>query len=129
MYLQGYNMSVAVTVGFIALAGVTVGNAIMMLAYLNQSLDERRLLAEQQSRSLTASDIRDAVMDGAVLRLRPIMMTVCTILFGLVPRSDSWYTQALLTGHSGKAVKYTSLRRNHQTHHRKSGRINSQRAS
>ncbi|WP_299733572.1 CusA/CzcA family heavy metal efflux RND transporter [uncultured Endozoicomonas sp.] len=85
MFLQGYNMSVAVAVGFIALAGVTVGNAIMMLVYLNQSLDERRALAVDQNRSLSLVDIRNAVLDGAVLRLRPIMMTVCTILFGLVP--------------------------------------------
>ncbi|WP_461538230.1 efflux RND transporter permease subunit [Spongorhabdus nitratireducens] len=85
MYLQGYNFSVAVGVGFIALAGVTVGNAIMMLVYLNQSLGERRLLADEQARKITLTDIREAVMNGAVLRLRPIMMTVCTILFGLIP--------------------------------------------
>lgn len=85
MYLQGYNMSVAVAVGFIALAGVTVGNAIMMLVYLNQSLEERRVLTVEQNRSLMLPEIRDAVLNGAVLRLRPIMMTVCTILFGLVP--------------------------------------------
>ena len=85
MFLQGYNMSVAVAVGFIALAGVTVGNAIMMLVYLNQSMDQHRALAVDQNRSLQKTDIRDAVLDGAVLRLRPIMMTVCTILFGLVP--------------------------------------------
>ena len=85
MALQGYNLSVAVGVGFIALAGVTVGNAIMMLVYLNQSLDDCRLRRQEQGLPLTRAAIRDAVIDGAVLRLRPIMMTVCTILFGLVP--------------------------------------------
>ncbi|WP_211830767.1 efflux RND transporter permease subunit [Kistimonas asteriae] len=85
MALQGYNLSVAVGVGFIALAGVTVGNAIMMLVYLNQSLDDCRLRGQEQGLPLTQAAIRDAVIDGAVLRLRPIMMTVCTILFGLVP--------------------------------------------
>ena len=85
LYIQGYNLSVAVAVGFIALAGVTVGNAIMMLVYLNQSLAEHRLLVEQQHRAMDLSDVRKAVTDGAVLRLRPIMMTVTTILFGLVP--------------------------------------------
>ncbi|WOG28315.1 CusA/CzcA family heavy metal efflux RND transporter [Endozoicomonas sp. 8E] len=81
MYLQDYNLSVAVGVGFIALAGVTVGNAIMMLVYLNQSLAE----FNRSGRSLSAQEIKQAVLDGAVLRLRPIMMTVCTILFGLIP--------------------------------------------
>ena len=81
MVIQGYNFSVAVGVGFIALAGVTVGNAIMMLVYLNQSLASRRQSVDQ----LTPQDIHDAVMDGAVLRLRPIMMTVMTILVGLIP--------------------------------------------
>ncbi len=85
MYLQGYNMSVAVGVGFIALAGVTVGNAIMMLVYLNQALGERRLAIQEQGATLTKKDITGAVMDGSVLRLRPIMMTVSTILFGLIP--------------------------------------------
>ncbi|WP_066015199.1 efflux RND transporter permease subunit [Endozoicomonas atrinae] len=81
MAIQGYNFSVAVGVGFIALAGVTVGNAIMMLVYLNQSLASRRQSVDQ----LTPQDIHDAVMVGAVLRLRPIMMTVMTILVGLIP--------------------------------------------
>ncbi len=81
MAIQGYNFSVAVGVGFIALAGVTVGNAIMMLVYLNQALASRRQSIDQ----ITPQDIHDAVMDGAVLRLRPIMMTVMTILVGLIP--------------------------------------------
>ncbi|KEQ18519.1 efflux RND transporter permease subunit [Endozoicomonas numazuensis] len=81
MYLQGYNLSVAVGVGFIALAGVTVGNAIMMLVYLNQSLAELR----QSGVVISTQSIKQAVQEGAVLRLRPIMMTVTTILFGLIP--------------------------------------------
>ncbi len=85
MAIQGYNFSVAVGVGFIALAGVTVGNAIMMLVYLNQSLDDRRNLAHQAGSRMCRQDVHDAVMDGAVLRLRPIMMTVMTILVGLIP--------------------------------------------
>ncbi|OED51042.1 hypothetical protein ACH42_00015 [Endozoicomonas sp. (ex Bugula neritina AB1)] len=52
---------------------------------LNQSLADGRAMAKQQNRTLLLTDIRNAVLDGAVLRLRPIMMTVCTILFGLVP--------------------------------------------
>ena len=85
MYWQGFNLSVAVAVGFIALAGVAVGNAIMMLVYLNQSLDELRALKEREAGAFTFEDLKVAVLDGAVLRLRPIMMTVSTILFGLVP--------------------------------------------
>jgi Cu(I)/Ag(I) efflux system membrane protein CusA/SilA len=85
LYLLGYNMSVAVGVGFIALAGVAVEIGVIMLVYLNQALQRHTELARQEARALTAADIRQAVIDGALLRVRPIMMTVATIIAGLMP--------------------------------------------
>ena len=82
LYLLGYNLSVAVGVGFIALAGVTVEIGVIMLVYLNQALQRR---AQQTSQPLTHADIRQAVIDGALLRVRPVMMTVSAIVAGLLP--------------------------------------------
>ncbi|MDH3888412.1 MAG: CusA/CzcA family heavy metal efflux RND transporter, partial [Gammaproteobacteria bacterium] len=85
LYLLGYNMSVAVGVGFIALAGVAVEIGVIMLVYLNQALQRHTQMARQQGRALTAADIRQAVIDGALLRIRPVMMTVAAIFAGLMP--------------------------------------------
>ena len=85
LYLLGYNMSVAVGVGFIALAGVAVEIGVIMLVYLNLALQRHTEIAQQQDRVLTAADIRQAVIDGALLRVRPIMMTVAAIVAGLMP--------------------------------------------
>ena len=80
LYLLNYNFSIAVGVGFIALAGVSVEIGVIMLVYLNQSLDSA--LATGQ---LTKAKLQQAVMDGAGLRVRPVMMTVATVIIGLVP--------------------------------------------
>jgi copper/silver efflux system protein len=85
IYLLGFNVSVAVIVGFIALAGVAVETAIIMLVYLNLALERRRQAAGREGRALTRADVEAAVMEGAVLRLRPKMMTVITIFAGLMP--------------------------------------------
>ncbi|MGB5441353.1 MAG: efflux RND transporter permease subunit [Gammaproteobacteria bacterium] len=85
LYLLGYNMSVAVGVGFIALSGVAIEIGVIMLVYLNQALQQRRDAADQAQRALTAEDVRSAVIDGALLRVRPIMMTVAAIIAGLLP--------------------------------------------
>jgi Cu(I)/Ag(I) efflux system membrane protein CusA/SilA len=85
LYLLGYNMSVAVGVGFIALAGVTVEIGVIMLVYLNQALQRRQVEADSGDKPLTVSDVRSAIVDGALLRVRPIMMTVSTIIVGLLP--------------------------------------------
>ena len=85
MYLQGYNMSIAVAVGFIALAGVAVEIGVLMLVYLNQSYEKLRAEAAKEGRKFTRADVRQAVMEGAGLRVRPIMMTVFAIVIGLVP--------------------------------------------
>lgn len=85
LYLLGYHLSVAVSVGFIALAGVAVEIGVVMLVYLNQALNKYQQRAEQEKRSLTTDDITNAVIDGALLRLRPIVMTVCAVIGGLLP--------------------------------------------
>jgi len=85
MYWLEYNMSIAVAVGFIALAGVAVEIGVLMLVYLNQSYDRFRSEASREGRSFSPADVRDAVMQGAGLRVRPIMMTVLAIVVGLVP--------------------------------------------
>ncbi|SEM30034.1 Cu(I)/Ag(I) efflux system membrane protein CusA/SilA [Roseovarius azorensis] len=71
--------------GFIALAGVAVETAIVMLLYLNLAWEKRRALAREQGRPLTSHDVEDVVFEGALLRVRPKVMTVATIFAGLVP--------------------------------------------
>jgi Cu(I)/Ag(I) efflux system membrane protein CusA/SilA len=85
LYLLGYDMSVAVGVGFIALAGVAAETGIVMLVYLDQAWKRVREAAAAEGRALTRQDVRDAVYEGAVLRVRPKMMTVLTIIAGLLP--------------------------------------------
>ena len=85
LYLLGYEFSVAVGVGFIALAGVAVEIGVIMLVYLNQAFGRHREIAETEGRAVALDDIRKAVFDGAVLRVRPIMMTVAAIVAGLLP--------------------------------------------
>jgi len=85
LYLLDYNMSVAVGVGFIALSGVAVEIGVIMLVYLNQAFDRHRKEAERKGVELTVTEVRSAVVDGALLRIRPIMMTVAAIIAGLLP--------------------------------------------
>lgn len=85
MWWLEFNLSVAVAVGFIALAGVAAETGVIMLIYLQHALDERRRIAEQERRNLTHSDLHAAIMEGAVERVRPKMMTVVAIMAGLLP--------------------------------------------
>ena len=85
LYLLGYHLSVAVGVGFIALAGVAVEIGVIMLVYLKQALKEQTRLAGEEGRPLASSDLAAAVTEGALLRVRPIMMTVAAIIAGLLP--------------------------------------------
>jgi len=85
LYLLDYDLSVAVGVGFIALAGVAVEIGVVMLVYLNQAIRRQKTIAESEHRDLTDEDVRQAVIDGALLRVRPIMMTVAAIIAGLLP--------------------------------------------
>ena len=85
LYLLDYDVSVAVGVGFIALAGVAVELGVVMLVYLNQAMRRRAELARDEGREPGAEDVHQAVIEGALLRVRPIMMTVATIIVGLLP--------------------------------------------
>jgi len=83
--ILGYNMSVAVGVGFIALAGVSVEIGVLMIVYLEQALTVQIALAKEEGRELTRENLRTSVIEGALLRVRPIMMTVAVVIAGLLP--------------------------------------------
>tara|TARA_R110002072_G_scaffold3830_6_gene27337 strand:- start:7347 stop:10448 length:3102 start_codon:yes stop_codon:yes gene_type:complete len=81
LYLLDYNLSVAVGVGFIALAGVAVEIGVIVLVYLNNALED----AQKSSQPLTGDALVEAIVDGAARRIRPVTMTVIATIFGLVP--------------------------------------------
>ncbi|MFT7388572.1 MAG: Cu(I)/Ag(I) efflux system membrane protein CusA/SilA [Candidatus Endobugula sp.] len=92
MYWEGFNFSIAVGVGFIALAGVAVEIGVIMLVYLNQAFN--RLIEEQpnnenesgqQLNKLTQEQLKNTILSGAGLRVRPVMMTAAAVIVGLLP--------------------------------------------
>ncbi|CAG0991642.1 Cation efflux system protein CusA [Geobacteraceae bacterium] len=85
MWLLGYNLSVAVAVGFIALAGVAAETGVVMLIYLDQAWQELKDRRAAEGAKPTLHDLYEAVMEGAVERVRPKMMTVVAIMAGLLP--------------------------------------------
>ena len=85
MYLLGYNFSVAVGVGFIALAGVAVEIGVIMLVYLNQAHTLFLLQCEERGITPSMKGLREAVLHGAGLRVRPVMMTTVSTIVGLLP--------------------------------------------
>jgi Cu(I)/Ag(I) efflux system membrane protein CusA/SilA len=85
MYWLGYNLSVAVAVGFIALLGVAAETGVVMLIYLEQAYRAMREQRRASGQPLTVTDLHEAVMQGAVYRVRPLMMTVVAIMAGLLP--------------------------------------------
>jgi len=85
MWWLGFNLSVAVAVGFIALAGVAAETGVVMLIYLDHALAEMKARRSAEGRTLTRKDLHDAIMEGAVERVRPKMMTVVAIMAGLLP--------------------------------------------
>ena len=85
MWFLGFNTSVAVAVGFIALAGVAAETGVIMLIYLDHALLEARAKAAAETRAFTRADLNAAIMVGAVERVRPKMMTVVAIMAGLMP--------------------------------------------
>ena len=89
LWLLGYNFSVAVWVGFIALFGTAVQTGVVMVIYLEEAVERKR---RELGGSLTRAALRDAVMEGALLRLRPKVMTVSTVIAGLLP--IMWSTRA-----------------------------------
>jgi Cu(I)/Ag(I) efflux system membrane protein CusA/SilA len=90
LYLLGYNMSVAVWVGLIALAGLDAETGVVMLLYLEHAWEKYSHLGRMN----TLGDLRLAVIEGAVHRVRPKAMTICAILFGLLPIMVSPVTQS-----------------------------------
>lgn len=85
IYFWGVNLSVAVAVGFIALFGIAVETGIVMVIYLNDAMQQLVTKKGNSAQSITGDDLREYVINGAVKRLRPKLMTVCVSLFGLVP--------------------------------------------
>jgi len=85
MWWLGFNLSVAVAVGFIALAGVAAETGVVMLIYLNHALAAIKERRAAEGGSLSRADLREAIMEGAVERVRPKMMTVVAIMAGLLP--------------------------------------------
>jgi Cu(I)/Ag(I) efflux system membrane protein CusA/SilA len=85
MYWMGFNMSVAVAVGFIALAGVAAETGVVMLIYLDAALAGLKAQRQREGRPFTAHDLYHAIIEGAVERVRPKMMTVVAIMASLLP--------------------------------------------
>ncbi len=85
MWWLGFNLSVAVAVGFIALAGVAAETGVIMLIYLDHALTDQKAKAERENRAFSREDLQAAIMEGAVERVRPKMMTVVAIMAGLLP--------------------------------------------
>ncbi|MCE9570945.1 MAG: efflux RND transporter permease subunit [Rhodocyclales bacterium] len=85
MWLLGYNLSVAVAVGFIALAGVAAETGVVMLIYLDHAWEAAQRRCAAENRRATGADLYAAVMEGAVERVRPKLMTVVAIMAGLLP--------------------------------------------
>ncbi len=81
LYLLDYNISVAVVVGFIALAGLAAETGVVMLVYLDETYERRQKKGEMNS----TQDLHAAIIEGAVDRVRPKLMTVATTLIGLLP--------------------------------------------
>ena len=82
LWLLGYNFSVAVWVGFIALFGTAVQTGVVMVIYLEEAVERKRAALNG---AMTRTALRDAVVEGALLRLRPKVMTVSTVIAGLLP--------------------------------------------
>ena len=85
IYLLGYDMSIAAAVGFIALAGVATETGVVMVMYLEHAWSDRQARARAEGREPTRAELREAIVEGALLRLRPKLMTVITIIVGLLP--------------------------------------------
>jgi Cu(I)/Ag(I) efflux system membrane protein CusA/SilA len=85
MWMLDYDLSIAAAVGFIALAGVAAETGVVMVMYLEHAWADRRARAAAESREPTGEELRESIVEGALLRLRPKLMTVITIIVGLLP--------------------------------------------
>lgn len=84
-YLLGYQLSVAVTIGFIALAGVAAELGVLILVYINQAYQHRFKQTAQNQSKLTVAEFKEVIIEGCSLRVRPIMMTSASIIVGMTP--------------------------------------------
>jgi Cu(I)/Ag(I) efflux system membrane protein CusA/SilA len=85
MWWLGFNMSVAVAVGFIALSGVAAEIGVIMLIYLDHAMKELQAERRAEGKPFTRTDLNEAIMHGTAERVRPIAMTVVAIMAGLIP--------------------------------------------
>jgi len=85
LHALDYDLSIAAAVGFIALAGVAAETGVVMLIYLEHAWEERRRRAAEENRPPTRRELHEAIVEGALLRLRPKLMTVITVIVGLLP--------------------------------------------
>jgi Cu(I)/Ag(I) efflux system membrane protein CusA/SilA len=85
LFLLDYDLSIAAAVGFIALAGVAAETGVVMVMYLEHAWGERRRRAAAEGRAPTRLELHEAIVEGALLRLRPKLMTVITVIVGLLP--------------------------------------------
>ena len=85
LHFYGVNFSIAVAVGFIALFGVAVETGVLLLVYMNNSLKIKYNMRKKENLPFTNMDIKEAIYDGAALRLRPVLMTVLVDIIGLLP--------------------------------------------
>ncbi len=85
MYWLGYNMSIAVAVGFIGLAGIAAETGMVMLEFLDQALNAIKVKRQAAGEKLTIEDLYTAVKEGAGMRIRPVTMTIAGSIFGLLP--------------------------------------------
>ena len=85
LYLLDYDLSIAAAVGFIALAGVAAETGVVMIMYLEHAWAGRRARAAAEGRENTRQELHEAIVEGALLRLRPKLMTVITVIVGLLP--------------------------------------------
>jgi Cu(I)/Ag(I) efflux system membrane protein CusA/SilA len=85
MYLLDYNLSVAVAVGFIALLGVAAEIGVVILIYIDHALETATAKRQAIGGRITSADLHESVIQGALMRVRPIMMTVAAIIGGLLP--------------------------------------------
>ncbi|SFI73833.1 efflux RND transporter permease subunit [Nitrosomonas sp. Nm34] len=97
MYWFGYNMSIAVAVGFIGLAGIAAETGMVMLEFLDQALNAIRVKRQAAGEKITVEDLYTAVKEGAGMRIRPVMMTIAGSIFGLLPVMLSSGTGSELT--------------------------------
>jgi Cu(I)/Ag(I) efflux system membrane protein CusA/SilA len=114
MYLLGYNMSIAAAVGFIGLIGIATETGMVMLTFLDRALANITATRQAAGKRVTVEDLYGAVIQGAVYRIRPVMMTIAGSVIGLLPvmfstGTGSEVTRPIATPMVGGMVSTTVL--------------------